>query len=69
MDYRIRHKLSGIVYRVPEDIIPSVACAMVSGGSAERLEEKKVESSAFEKVKETATKVGAALRTPVTSKR
>lgn len=63
---KIRVKNGGAVYRVPEDMIPSVAYAMLGGGTAERVEEpeeKKVETaSVAPKAIRTATKPRAVAR-------
>lgn len=40
MEYILRTK-TGQEYRVPEDMIPRVAEAMISGGTANRIEPKK----------------------------
>ena len=59
---RIRVKNGGAVYRVPEDMIPSVAFAMLDGGTAEKVEEQGDAKSSAPKV-ETASVTPSDVRT------
>jgi hypothetical protein len=64
---RIRVKNGGAVYRVPEDMFPTVANAMVAGGTAEIVEDPDEKKSAGPKV-ETASVVSASVRTAMRSR-
>ena len=65
MQYRVEMKNGKHVYRVPEDLFPHVAEAMIAGGTAVKLpadEKKSLPEKVVTAVKETAAKAGAALR-------
>lgn len=56
--YRIRLKGSGHVYRVPEDMFPSVAQARVAGGTAELVDpQPQREAAAIKFVRNTAARM------------
>lgn len=59
---KIRVKNGGAIYRVPEDLIPSVAYAMLGGGTAEKVEEPNEQKSAAPPA-ETTSVVPASVRT------
>lgn len=62
MEYRIRTK-TGQVYRVPEDIYPHIAQAMVSGGTADKVEEKSTLPQRL--MAETASVLGGAQKAAI----
>lgn len=52
MDYRIRVLNGRQIYRVPEDMWPRVAEAMVNGGTAEKLVEPEPPKTIIERAKD-----------------